>query len=73
MGDDLANNLYDDPVEAIRRVASKFNKMDDKGVPFIRIHGMAFPNNATFNPVEFQNMLRVLASENYGAVVVESY
>jgi len=34
---------------------------------------MAFPNNATFYPVEFQNMLRVLASENYGAVVVESY
>ena len=73
MGDDLANNLYDDPVEAIRRVALKFNKIDDNGIPFIRIHGMAFPNNATFYPVEFQNMLRVLASENYGAVVVESY
>ena len=73
LGDDLPSFTSNDPAEVIRRVASRFNKIDDNGIPSIRIHGMAFPNTQTFEPAAFQNMLRVIASENYGAVVVESY
>jgi hypothetical protein len=51
---------------------ARYNKLDAKGEPMIRVHGKAFVNYGyARNPDEFFNMLRVVANENYGAFVVE--
>jgi len=79
LGDDLEPSRRptycgrSDSAECIRRIVSKYNKLDAKGEPMIRIHGKAFRHSGfTGNPDGFFNMLRVVANENYGAFVVES-
>jgi len=79
LGDDLEPSRRptycgrSDSAECIRRIVSKYNKLDAKGEPMIRIHGKAFRHAGyTGNPGGFFNMLRVVANENYGAFVVES-
>jgi hypothetical protein len=79
LGDDLMEEskpgyCRNDSAECIRRIVAKYNKLDAKGEPMIRVHGKAFVNdrNAAWYQDEFFNMLRVVANENYGAFVVES-
>ena len=79
LGDDLYQDAKPkycgrfDSAECIRRIVSKYNKLDAKGEPMIRVHGKAFQHgNYVGNPDGFVNMLRVVANENYGAFVVES-
>ena len=79
LGDDLLQDARpqycgrSDSAECIRAIVSKYNTLDAKGEPMIRIHGKAFRHgNYVGNPDGFFNMLRVVANENYGAFVVES-
>tara|TARA_B100001964_G_C14224840_1_gene597106 strand:- start:179 stop:1204 length:1026 start_codon:yes stop_codon:yes gene_type:complete len=77
LGDDLLEDVRpgycrNDSAECIRRIVARYNKLDAKGEPMIRVHGKAFVNyRYAFYPDEFFNMLRVVANENYGAFVVE--
>ena len=65
-GDDFRSTT---PVGSVIRAVDRINRDKKPTARLIRIHGIGFPTEMSFNPIGFANLLRELAYRNGGTFV----